>query len=145
MASAEAHPPLEIGEPKRPPVTLLGALTIVFIAAGVSYTAAYLPKQAPLAPSVALLALAIATLATNALLLARQRELARWRFLQVAFWSLLAYLVIGGMIEYAFLYDHTRGATLAVLTLFIVTFVLNVPVLIGFTVARFERDLRRER
>jgi O-antigen/teichoic acid export membrane protein len=139
--AAHAHAP---AEPRRPPVTLLGALTIVFVAAGVSYTAAYLPRHAPLAPAIALLAAAAATLAASAFLVARERDFARWRFAQVAGWSLLAYVVIAGMIEYAFLYDHTRGSTLAVLTLFLITFTLNVPLIIGFTVARFERDLRRE-
>jgi hypothetical protein len=145
MVTAEAtRAPAASGEPKRPPVTLLAALTIVFVASGVSYMAAYLPRHAPTAPAAALLVLAIGTLALNALILARQRELAWWRFFQVAGWALAAYIVIAGMIEYAFVYDHTRGPTLALLTLFIVTFTLDVPMIIGFTVARFERRLRRE-
>ena len=76
---------------------------------------------------------------TNALILTRITDFARHRFMQVAGWSLLAYAVIGGMIEYAFIFDHTRGAQLVILTLMLVLFVINVPILIGFTVARYAR------
>ncbi len=41
------------------------------------------------------------------------------------------------MIEYAFLRDHLSGGPLAVLTLSLVVFAVHVPVLIGFTVARY--------
>ena len=50
-----------------------------------------------------------------------------------------AYIVIAGMIEYAFVYDHTRGAVLVVMTLMLVVFMLAPPLLVGFTVARFQR------
>ena len=43
------------------------------------------------------------------------------------------------MIEFAFVYDHTRGAQLIVLTTMLALFMLNVPVLIAFTVARYEK------
>jgi hypothetical protein len=43
------------------------------------------------------------------------------------------------MIEYAFVYDDTRGTQLVILTLMLVLFMLNVPVLAAFTVARYER------
>jgi hypothetical protein len=49
--------------------------------------------------------------------------------------------VIAGMIEYAFLQDHVRGGALVVLTLSLAVFAVHVPMLVGFTVARFhERD-----
>ena len=51
--------------------------------------------------------------------------------------ALLAYVVIAGMIEYAFLQDHIRGGTLVVLTLSLVVFAVHVPMLVGFTVARY--------
>ena len=82
-----------------------------------SYLAAYLPKRAPLGPAVGLLAASAIVLAAGVVLLARQREFAWQRFFQVAGWTLLAYVVIAGMIEYAFVYDHTHGAVLVVMTL----------------------------
>ena len=124
---------------KVPPVTTLWMLSIALIAAGVSYLAAYLPKRAPLAPAVGLLVAAAVVLATGVVLLARQRDFAWRRFFQVGAWTLLAYVVIAGMIEYAFVYDHTSGAVLVVMTLMLVVFLLAPPLLVAFTVARFER------
>jgi hypothetical protein len=123
---------------KVPPVTGLWMLSLALIAGGVSYLAAYLPKRAPLGPAVGLLAAAAIVLAVGVVLLARQPEFAWRRFRQVAGWTLLAYVVIAGMIEYAFVYDHTHGAVLVVMTLMLFVFMLAPPLLVGFTVARFQ-------
>jgi hypothetical protein len=125
---------------KVPPVTALWMSSIALIAAGVSYLAAYLPRHAPLAPAVALLAAAAVVLASGVVLLARQQAFPWRRFRQVAGWTLLAYVVIAGMIEYAFVYDHTHGSVLVVMTLMLVVFMLAPPLLVGFTVARFQRS-----
>ena len=124
---------------KLPPVTEIGAASMIAIAAGVIYLASYLPKHAPLWLAVVFLAIAAGLQLTNAFLLTRIENFAWRRFAQVGKWGLLAYLVIAGMIEYAFVYDHTRGAQLVVMTLMLALFMLNVPVLIAFTVARYER------
>ena len=124
---------------KVPPVTALGMIAIAFVAGGVSYIAAYLPRHAPLGPPVACLVVSAGVLVAAALLLARERQFAWGRFFQVAGWTLLAYIVIAGMIEYAIVYDQTRGTVLAVMTLLLVVFTITVPVLVGFTVARFQR------
>jgi membrane-bound acyltransferase YfiQ involved in biofilm formation len=128
----------DIADRRVPPVTALGMLSIALVAGGVIWLASYLPKHAPLGPAVAFLATAAAVLAANLLLLLRTRAFPWWRFLRVAAWALLAYVVIAGMLEYVFVYDHTRGGVLAVMTAMLVVFTLNVPLLIGFTVARFE-------
>jgi len=112
---------------------------MIAIAAGVIYLAAYLPKHAPLGVAVALLALAAALQLTNAVLLFRLRDFAWDRFFQVGGWALLAYAVIAGMIEYAFVFDKTRGAQLVLMTVMLALFMLNVPVLIAFTVARYQQ------
>jgi hypothetical protein len=125
-------------ERRLPPVTQLGMATIALVACGVIYLAAYLPRHAPLGPAIGLLAAAAATLGINVALLARHRDFAWRRFGQVARWGFLAYVVIAGMIEYAFIYDKTRGAVLAVMTLFLLIFTLTVPLLLAFTVARFD-------
>jgi hypothetical protein len=116
---------------------------MIAIAAGVIYIAAYLPKHAPLGVPIALLVVAGALQLVNALLLSRIPGFAWYRFFQVGRWSLLAYAIIAGMIEFAFIYDHTRGAQLAVMTLMLALFMLNVPVLIAFTVARYEKNAAR--
>ena len=123
-----------------PPVTQLGAASMACIAVGVIYLAAYLPERAPLWFAVVCLACAATLLGANLLLLARLRDFAHWRFWQVMRWGLLAYLVVAGMLEYTFLYDHTRGALLAVLTGMLLLFMVDVPLLMAFTVARSERE-----
>jgi hypothetical protein len=124
---------------KIPPVTEVGAVSLAAIAVGVIYNASYLPKHAQTGVAIAILAVAVALLVTNLVLLSRIEGFAWDRFRQVAGWALVAYVVIGGMIEYAFVYDHTRGTQLVILTAMLVLFVLNVPVLIAFTVARYQR------
>jgi hypothetical protein len=123
---------------KLPPVTEIGAASMIAIAGGVIYLAAYLPKHAPLWFALVMLAVAAGLQVANAALLSRIPGFAWGLFFQVGRWGLLAYAVIAGMIEYAFIYDHTRGAQLAVMTTMLALFMLNVPVLIAFTVARYQ-------
>jgi hypothetical protein len=124
---------------KLPPVTEIGAAAMIAIALGVIFNAAYLPKHAPTGVAVAILVVAAALELTNVFLLTRIEPFAWPRFKQVAGWFLLAYAVIAGMIEYAFIYDDTKGTQLVILTLMLALFMLNVPVLAAFTVARYER------
>jgi hypothetical protein len=122
-----------------PPVTEIGAAAMVAVALGVIFNAAYLPKHAPTSVAVLILVVAATLEATNLFLISRIENFAWARFKEVAAWFLVAYAVIAGMIEYAFVYDHTRGTQLVILTLMLVLFMLNVPVLAAFTVARYER------
>jgi hypothetical protein len=131
--------PASLVDRKLPPVTEIGAASMVAVAVGVIYNAAYLPKHAQTGVAIAILVVAAALQLVNAFLLSRIRDFAWARFRQVAGWSLLAYAVIAGMIEFAFVYDHTRGTQLVILTLLLALFMLNVPVLIAFTVARYQR------
>ncbi|HWJ32407.1 MAG TPA: hypothetical protein VNR59_08715 [Gaiellaceae bacterium] len=124
---------------KLPPVTEIGAAAMVAVALGVIFNAAYLPKHAPTSVAVLILIVAAALEAANLFLISRIENFAWARFKQVAGWFLVAYAVIAGMIEYAFIYDQTRGTQLVILTLMLVLFMLNVPVLAAFTVARYER------
>jgi hypothetical protein len=122
---------------KLPPVTQVGMLSLGLIVAGGIYLSAHLPDHVPLGPAVALLALSALLLAGNLISLVRVNGFPWERFFAVAKWSLLAYVVTAGMIEYAFLRNHLRGGPLVVLTLSLVIFAVHVPILIGFTVARY--------
>jgi hypothetical protein len=42
------------------------------------------------------------------------------------------------MLEFVFIHDGTRGGILVVLTLSLAVFAVHVPLLIGFTVARYQ-------
>ncbi|HLH13744.1 MAG TPA: hypothetical protein VKV16_03065 [Solirubrobacteraceae bacterium] len=115
-------------------------LSLALIVAGGIYLSAHLPKHVPLTPAVALLIASVAVFAGNLAALARVRDFAWGRFFEIARWALLAYVVIAGMIEYVFLRNHTSGGALVVLTLSLVVFAVHVPVLIGFTVARYQES-----
>jgi hypothetical protein len=126
-----------MNERQLPPVTQLAMLSLALIVAGGIYLSAHLPEHVPLGPAVALLAASAVVLAVNIFLLSRVQGFDWDRFFQVGKWSLLAYVVIAGMIEYVFLRNHLRGGSLVVLTLSLVVFAVHVPMLVGFTVARY--------
>ena len=126
-----------MSERRLPPVTEVGMASLALIVAGGIYLSSKLPNHVPLGPAIALLAASAVLLVGNMASLARVKGFAWARFVGVARWSLLAYLLIAGIVEYAFLQNHVRGGTLVVLTLSLVVFAVHVPMLIGFTVARF--------
>ncbi|MCU1494942.1 MAG: hypothetical protein JWO62_2706 [Acidimicrobiaceae bacterium] len=121
-----------------PPIGAVAGLTTAVVVAGGIYLAAHLPTPAPLAPAVALLAAAGALLLGNLVMLARVPGFAWGRFFLVARWALLGYLIVAGMLEYVFLLDHTRGAILAVLSAMLAIFAVNVPLLLAYSVARYQ-------
>jgi hypothetical protein len=120
-----------------PPFTQLGMLSLALIVAGGIYLSSHLPEHVPLGPAVALLAASTLVLVVNMLLLSRVPHFAWPRFFQVAKWALLAYVLTAGLIEYAFLRNHVSGGPLVILTLSLAIYALQVPTLIGFTVARY--------
>jgi hypothetical protein len=125
-------------ERKLPPVTQLGMASLALIVAGGIYLSAHLPNHVPLAPAVVLLALSALVLATNLIALSRVQDFAWPRFFEVGRWALLAYLITAGLIEYAFVRNHLSGAPLVVLSLSLLVYAVHVPVLIAFTVARYD-------
>ena len=130
-----AHP--QRGEAHLPPVTALGMLSLALVLVGGIYLSAHLPEHVPLGPAVALLAASMVVFVVNVVALSRVKGFAWGRLFEVAKWALLAYSIIAAMIEYVFLRNDTSGGPLVVLTLSLIVFALNVPLLIGFTVARY--------
>lgn len=124
-------------ERKLPPITELGMASLALIVAAGIYLSAHLPEQVPLAPAITLLALSSALTVANLGALTRVHGFAWNRFFQVGRWSLLAYGVIAGLIEFVFVRNHVQGGALVVLTLSLVVFAIQVPTLVGFTVARY--------
>lgn len=125
-------------EAKLPPVTELAVTTLALVVAGGIYMAAHIPGHVPLGPAVGLAAAALAVLVANVAMLARTPEFAWGVFRRVAAWTLLAYVVIAGMLEYVFVFDHTPGRVLALLSAMLAIFAVNVPLVLGFTVARYQ-------
>lgn len=123
-----------------PPFTQLAMLSLALIVAGGIYLAAHIPEPVSLAPAWILLVLSAAIMVFNLGSLTRVQRFDWARFWSVGRWSLLAYVVIAGLIEYVFLQSGLSGATLAVLTLSLVIFAIHVPALVGFTVARYHDE-----
>jgi hypothetical protein len=121
-----------------PPVTELGVVSMALIVAGGITIAAKLPGDVPLTLPVLLLAASSLVMLANLVALARTPGFNWDAFFGVAKWALLAYCVIAGMLWFVFVHDGTRGGVLAVLTLSLVVFAVHVPLLIGFTVARYQ-------
>jgi hypothetical protein len=124
-------------ERRFPPVTQLGMASLALIVAGGIYLSAHLPQHVPLGPAIGLLIGSIVLLALNLLLLARTEDFAWSRFFEVAKWSFLAYALIAALILYSFLKDKVSGGPLVILVLSLAVFAVHVPMLIGFTVARY--------
>jgi hypothetical protein len=127
-----------VKERKLPPFTELGMLSLALIVIGGIYLSAHIPQHVPLAPAVALLIASAVVMVVNLWLLSRVPDFAWERFFQVAKWALLAYLFTAGMILFAFLQDNLTGGPLVILTLSLLVYALQVPALIGFTVARYD-------
>ena len=78
-------------------------------------------------------------LAGNMLALTRVRGFPWQRFFEIARWALVGYAIVAGMIEYVFLRNQLSGGPLVVMTVSLILFAFNVPILIAFTVARYRR------
>jgi hypothetical protein len=120
-----------------PPVTQIAIVSFALIVASGIWIVSHLPKHVPLGPSAVLIAASALLIAANIVLLLRVRGFDWVRFFTVAKWALLAYCVISAMLEWVFIKDGTRGGELVVLTLSLMIFAIHVPLLIGYTVARY--------
>jgi hypothetical protein len=121
-----------------PPVHQLATATLILVVVGGIYMAAHYGHSGTLVPPTVLAAAAGVVLLVNVVLLARVRDFAWSRFAQVFGWALLAYLVIAGILEFVFVYDHTPGRQLALFTAMLVLFAVDVPLLLAFSVARYQ-------
>jgi hypothetical protein len=120
-----------------PPVAGLAIGSLALVVVGGILMASYVPRRPPLGGPGVLAAVSAALLLTSVFLLSRLRPFAWHRFFFVFWWALLAYVISAGMIGFAFIRDHTRGAPLALVAVMLVIFALDVPVIIAFTVARY--------
>jgi len=137
MSVTDSPSAVGTGERPVPPIAWLSSGALGFVIVGGIILASYAPRAAPLGLATALLSVAIALLVVAAALLFRIKEFA-WATFGVVFkWALLAYVIVSGMIEFAFVHDHTRGPSLVIVTLMLTVFALSVPTTIAFTTARY--------
>ena len=122
---------------KLPPVSEISVAVLTLVVAGGVYLASHLPKHVSLVPTTILVTLAGLLVILNVFLLSRIPGFAWDKFFLVAKWTLLAYGVIAGTLEYIFIKDGTRGSVLLLMTSALVLFAVNLPIHFGFTVARY--------
>ena len=122
-----------------PPIAQTATVALALVIVGGVFMASYVPRRPPLAFPTALLVVSGALMLWNVVTLARLRDFAWDKFFLVGRYALIAYVISAGMIEWAFVKDHTRGAPLVVVTLMLVIFATSVPMIIAFTVARYQK------
>lgn len=121
-----------------PPAAELATVSLALVVVGGVFMAAYFPTRPPLMLPIALVAASAALLGTAILLLVRWRGFAWAAFSLVVRWALLAYVISAGMIEFSFVRNHAAGGPLVVVSLMLVLFAVDVPVIIAVTVARYQ-------
>jgi hypothetical protein len=120
-----------------PPVAELATVSLALAVIGGILMASYAPRRPPLGVLAAIAVAGAALLLASGYLASRLRPFAWDRFFLVFRWALLAYVISAGMIGFAFIRDHVRGAPLAVVLVLLVIYALDVPLIIAFTVARY--------
>lgn len=136
--TGQAHDPFA----GRPPIALTCIASMALVLVSGIYLASYLPRRAPLGPAEGLVAASGALLLAALFLVSRLDDFAWDSFFLIVKWALLGYFVVAGILEYVFVDDGTRGSMLVLLTLSLLIFAVDIPVLFGFSVARFQA--RRE-
>jgi drug/metabolite transporter (DMT)-like permease len=121
-----------------PPVARLGTLTLALTVAGGVVMAANYGKAPSLSAPIALAVAAGVVLVVNVILLARVKDFAWTPFFRVLGWTLLAYFVIAGILEFVFIFDHTPAHQLALFSALLFLFATDVPLILAFSVARWQ-------
>ncbi len=130
--------PMRPFERKLPPVVGVSMVALACaVVAGVILAALVFQHTSLVVPTIFVVA-ALVLEATAIGMMVSIRPFAWDRFRLVFGWAFVAYAIQGGMIEWAFAKNHTPAGPLTVLTLGIVVFSTIVPVMIGFTVARYQ-------
>lgn len=129
---------VERQQARLPPVVRLATATLALVVAGGIDTAAHYGRPTSLAVPVGLAVAGAAVLIVNVAWLSRVKEFAWQNFFMVFKWALLAYVVIAGLLEYVFVFDHTTAKPLALFTVMLALFAMDVPLLLAFSVARYQ-------
>jgi hypothetical protein len=138
VSTTTAASPSSASSRRLPPVAQLATLSLALVIVGGIVMVSTMPDGPPLAVPVALLAASALILTVNIVLLVTLRGFAWRTFSTVGRWALLAYAVSGGMIEFALVHNHVSGTPLLLMTLMLAMFVINVPLIISFTVASYQ-------
>jgi hypothetical protein len=128
----------EADERRLPPIIELGIGVLVLVVGSGIYLAAQAQRHPSLVPAIGALVVAGVVVLVAAGLLARTREFAWGKFRMVFGWAMLEYAVIAGMLVFIFVRDHTPGGTLALFIVALAVFAIDIPMMFGFSVARYQ-------
>jgi len=121
-----------------PPVDKLGIAALGLVVATGIYLAAEAGRHSSLVPPIVALSLAGVVVIVSAVLLAQVKDFAWAKFRLVCGWALLEYAVFAGILVYVFTLDHIPTSTLALLVVSLVIFAVDIPMMFGFAVARYQ-------
>ena len=128
----------QVADRRLPPIIEIGVVALVLCIAGVIYLSSYGPRTPALGPAIGLLIAAAAVVALNAVVLSRIPDF-NWRsFWTVGMWTLLAYGVIAGMLMFTFIYDRLPTGQLTLLVATLAVFAVDIPMMLAFSVARYQ-------
>lgn len=125
-------------EQKFPKAVEAVVLSLAAVVVGGVWLGSHATERPPLALPTVLLVIAAVLLLAGIVMVTRVPGFSWDTFVRVGRWALLAYVIAGGMIEFAFVHNDTRGAPLAVVTGMLVLFAVDVPFIIATTVARYQ-------
>lgn len=125
-------------EKRFPPISEICVAVLIFMVIGGVYVAAHLPAHVAMTLPTVLITLAGLLLLANVWLLSRIPAFAWQSFFKVARWTFLAEGIVAGILEYIFIFDGTRGSVLMLMSSALIIFVLDLSVLFGFSVARYQ-------
>ena len=146
MTTATDTMPPGFGEPDAedlrqadlPPVMPVAISTLILVVASGIVIAANYGRNVNLTVPRILLGLAAVLLVVNVVLIARIKAFAWPVFWRVIGWALLAYAVITGILAFVFIYDHTPARVLVMFIGMLVLFALDVPLMLSYSVARWQ-------
>ena len=127
------------GDTKGSPVIASIVITIISCILAAGTIIAYIPEPAPMWGAIMWVCIAAVLTIITVVLILKKRPFTRKLFFKVAKWVFLYILVLSGMGEYVIVFDGTRGEPLVVMTIILLLFLVNIPMLWGFSVARHER------
>jgi hypothetical protein len=121
-----------------PPIAEIAIAAMALVIIGGTYIAAHIPREVPLLLPTLLAVMAGALLVVNLLLLKGIKEFAWGTFRLVFGWSFAGYGVIAALLVYVFVRSDIPGDVMAFLAAMLVIYAVDIPTLLGFSVARYQ-------
>jgi hypothetical protein len=121
-----------------PPIIEIGVVAMALCIAGVIYLVSYVPRTPALGPAIGLVIAAGVVVLANVAVLVRTPNFNWPLFWKVGFWTLVGYSVIAGMLMFTFIYDQLPTGQLALLVSTLAVFAVDIPIMLAFSVARFQ-------